>query len=451
MKLPGIAINNSQFTLTIVILMVLVGVVSYFNMPRSEDPQFDIPITLIEVIYPGVSPNDIETLVVNPLEQELADIEGIKQIETQIKNDGIRMDVKFVYGSDPQIAFDEIKQAVATVKPRLPADVQDVLVLKATPTSVAVAQLALWTEPVDYKEMEFYAKKLEKRLETIASVKKADIWGYPQQVVSVDLNLNLLQHYGLSVNQVNQVLQGRALNITPGFLDAGTRRFNVKASGNYQQISQLAETVVYANAELVVKLKDVATIEFGNVKPSYLAYVNDNPVIFITLEQRKNTNIFDLTEQLTAEVEQFRQQLPKEVKLTMLFKQADSVETRVNGFFDNLWQGLVLVGVMSLLFLGVREALVVIAVIPLSFLIAIGWLDFAGFGLQQMSIVGLIIALGLLVDNAIVVTESIHREKQQHLSLKEAAASGTSKVGWGDHQWHCYYHVCVFTYANAGQ
>jgi len=118
------------------------------------------------------------------------------------------------------------------------------------------------------------------------------------------------------------------------------------------------------------------------------------------------------------------------MKLAFLFKQADSVTTRVNGFFDNLWQGLVIVGIMSLLFLGLREALVVIAVIPLSFLIAIGWLDFAGFGLQQMSIVGLIIALGLLVDNAIVVTESIHREKSTFEDLQEASSSGVSKVGW---------------------
>ncbi|WP_286234331.1 efflux RND transporter permease subunit [Thalassotalea sediminis] len=430
MRLPRIAIKNEEFTLTIVILLVLVGIVSYFSMPRSEDPQFDIPITLVEVIYPGVAPQDIESLVINPLEQEFADIEGIKQIETQIKNDGARIEIKFVYGSEPRISFNEVKQAVATVEPTLPDDVQDILVLKATPTSVAVAQLALWSDPLDYKEMEFYAKKLEKRLETIASVKKADIWGYPQQVVSIDLNLDLLQHYGLSVTQVNQVLARRALNITPGFLDASERRFNVKASGSYQNIEQLAETVIYSTTDFVVKLRDIATVDFGNVKPTYLAYVNDKPVIFITLEQRKNTNIFELTEQLANEVAQFKQQLPAGFQLTTLFQQADSVETRVNGFFDNLWQGLVLVGVMSLLFLGLREALVVIMVIPLSFLIAIGWLDFAGYGLQQMSIVGLIIALGLLVDNAIVVTESIHREKKQQGSLKEAAAFGTSKVGW---------------------
>jgi len=430
MKLPSLAIKNAQFTLTIVILMVLVGIVSYFNMPRSEDPQFDIPITLLEVIYPGASPHDIETLVVNPLEREFADIEGIKQIESQIKNDGARIEVKFLYGSDPQIAFNEVKQAVATVKPNLPDGVQDVLVLKATPTSVAVVQMALWSEPTDYKTMEFHAKRLEKRLEAIASVKKADIWGYPQQVVSVDLNLSLLKHHGIAVTDVTQLLQRRAINITPGFVDASTRRFNVKGSGNFQQLSELQETVVWSNDSQVLKLKDIANVTFSGAKPNYLAYFNQHRVIFITAEQRGNTNIFALTEQINKEVEQFKKQLPKDIKLAQLFQQADSVSTRVNGFFANLWQGLVVVGLLSLLFLGLREAIVVIAVIPLSFLIAIGWLDFAGFGLQQMSIVGLIIALGLLVDNAIVVTESIHREKKHVDDLSAAAASGTSKVGW---------------------
>lgn len=430
MQLARSAIKNSQFTLTIVILMVLVGIVSYFTMPRSEDPQFDIPITLVEIIYPGASPHDVETLVIKPLEDELSEIEGIKKIETQVRNDGARTEIKFLYGSDPQIAFNEVKQAVATIRPNLPAGVQDVLILKATPTSVAVVQLALWSEPTDYKTMEFYAKNLEKRLEAISEVKKADVWGYPQQIVAVELNLDLLQHYGLSVTHVNQVLQGRAVNITPGFIDASSRRFNVKASGNFQDLAQLAETVVFASSDVVLKLKDVASIDFSSNKPSYLAYFNDNPVIFITIEQRKDTNIFELTQKVKVVTNSFKQQLPDHVKLDVLFEQAQSVSTRVNGFFDNLWQGLILVGIMSLLFLGLREALVVIAVIPLSFLIAIGWLDFAGFGLQQMSIVGLIIALGLLVDNAIVVTESIHREKSKFASLKEAAASGTSKVGW---------------------
>lgn len=430
MQLPTSAIKNAQFTLTIVVLLVLVGIVSYFQMPRSEDPQFDIPITLLEVIYPGASPTDIETLVVNPLEEEFSDIDNIKKVEAQIKNGGARLEVTFHYGADPETAFNKIQQAVASVKPALPAGVQDVLVLKATPTAVAIVQMALWSEPIDYKTMEFHAKLLEKRLEAIENVKKVDIWGYPQQIVAVDLNLAKLKHHGIAVTTVNQILQGRASNITPGFVDASTRRFNVKASGNFEELEQLGNTIIQSTSDYALRLRDVATINFADRSPAYLAYFNKKPVIFITVEQRTKTNIFDLTEEIRAELAFFKKTLPENVKIDVLFEQAESVEVRVDGFFDNLWQGLLLVGAISLLFLGVREALIVIAVIPLSFLIAIGWLDFAGFGLQQMSIVGLIIALGLLVDNAIVVTESIHREKKTTSDLAEAAAAGTSKVGW---------------------
>ncbi|ALO36477.1 multidrug transporter AcrB [Colwellia sp. MT41] len=434
MKLPRLAIDNAQFTLTVFLLLVLVGVLSYFNMPRSEDPQFDLPVTLIEVVYPGASPSDIETLVVDPLEQEIADIENIKKIEAKIHNGAVRITIDFLYGTDAEAAFNKVKQAVATVRPSLPAGIAELLVLKATPSSVAIMQLALWSEPTDYKIMELQAKLLEKRLETIASVRKASIWGYPRQIVAIDIDLALLKHYGLALTDINQILQGRAMNITPGFVDAGTRRFNVKASGNFSQLVDIEDTIIsssnIAKANGILKVKDIAQVSFASAEPSYLAYFDDIPAIFITVEQREKTNIFVLTEQINQELELFKQNLPSGLKLEKIFQQADSVNVRVNGFFDNLTQGLVIVGLMALLFLGFREALVVIIAIPISFLMAIGWLDFSGYGLQQMSIVGLIIALGLLVDNAIVVTESIHREKKLGKDIKQAAADGTSKVAW---------------------
>lgn len=434
MKLPKLAIANAQFTLTIFLLLVLVGVVSYLHMPRSEDPQFDLPVTLIEVVYPGASPSDIETLVVDPLEEEIADIENIKKIEAKIHNGAVRITIDFLYGTDAEAAFNKVKQAVSTVRPNLPEGIAELLVLKATPSSVAIMQLALWSEPTDYKTMELHAKLLEKKLETIASVRKASIWGYPRQIVAIDINLASLKYYGVSLTDVTQVLQGRALNITPGFVDASTRRFNVKASGNFTQLDEIKNTVIsnsnIAGANGVLKITDIAHVSFADAEPSYLAYFDDTPAIFITVEQREKTNIFVLTDEINQQIEEFTQSLPSGVKLAKLFQQADSVHIRVNGFFDNLTQGLVIVGLMALLFLGVREALVVIIAIPISFLMAIGWLDFSGYGLQQMSIVGLIIALGLLVDNAIVVTESIHRENKLGNDINQAAAIGTTKVAW---------------------
>lgn len=430
MLLPRLAIKNSQFTLTMVLLFTLVGLVSYVSMPRSEDPQFDLPITLIEIIYPGASSTDIETLVVDPIEQAFSDIEKIKKIESELKNDGARIEIKFHHGVDAEASYNKIKQAVAEIKPTLPAGVRDILVLKATPKSVAVMQYALWTKPLDYKTMAFYGKQLKNRLEALTNVRKADLWGFPQQVVAIDVNLALLKHYGLSITDVSQRLTGRSLNITPGFVDASTRRFNVKASGNFQRLNDIAQTVIMSSNEVILRLKDIANVTFSHVQPNYLAYLDQHAVIFLTIEQAESSNIFDLTKQIEAEVEAFKLSLPDNFYIDNLFKQSDSVAHHIDGFFGNLWQGLLLVGLISLIFLGVREAFVVIVAIPLSFLIAIGWLDFSGFGLQQMSIVGLIIALGLLVDNAIVVTESIHREQKNTPNIKVAAEAGTSRVAW---------------------
>jgi multidrug efflux pump subunit AcrB len=434
MKLPRLAIDNAPFTVTLALLLVLVGIVSYLNMPRSEDPQFDLPITLIEVVYPGASPNDIETLVVDPLEKEIAEIEDIKKIEAKINNGAVRITVDFLYGTDAEASFNKVKQAVSTVRASLPEGIAELLVLKATPSSVAIMQLALWSKPTDYKTMELHAKLLEKRLEAIASVRKASLWGYPRQIVAIDIDLALLKHYGLAITDINHVLRGRALNITPGFVDASTRRFNVKASGNFTQLVDIENTIIgngkISSSNGILTVKDIATVSFADAEPSYLAYFDDIPAIFITIEQREKTNIFDLTELINKEIDKFKLSLPSDIKIEKLFQQADSVNVRVNGFFDNLTQGLVIVGLMALLFLGIKEALVVTLAIPISFLMAIGWLDFSGYGLQQMSIVGLIIALGLLVDNAIVVTESIHREKKLGKDIKIAAANGTEKVAW---------------------
>ena len=350
MLLPRAAIKNAQFTITIVVLMVLVGIVSYFEMPRSEDPQFDIPIISLEIIYPGASPTDIETLVVNSLEEEFSDIENIKRIESQVKNGGARIQVTFLYGSDPDIIFNQIKQAVATVEPNLPSGVQDILVLKATPTSVAIMQIALWSDITDYRLMEFHAKQLEKRIEAKSSVKKSDVWGYPQQVVAVDLNLALLKHYGISLTEINSILQRRAVNITPGFVDANTRRFNVKTSGNFQHLDELANTVVFSNNSSVLRLKDVAIVGFSSQNPSYLAYYNNKPVVFITVEQRAGTNIFDLTNQINDEIALFKKTLPDEIKLDVLFQQSDDVAYRVDGFFKNLCKNHVIFGYNSLCF-----------------------------------------------------------------------------------------------------
>ncbi|GGA84567.1 multidrug transporter AcrB [Neiella marina] len=428
MWLPNAALRKPQFTCIIVFLAVALGVMSYFSMPRSEDPQFDLPITLIEAVYPGASPLDVETLVVDPIEQAVAELEDIKKIDTSIHNGGTRMEVTFIYGTDPDEGFDDIQLAIANVRDRLPPETQ-LFVEKASPTSVSILQYALSTQPMDYKAVSVASEQLQKRLEQHPEVRKAERWGLPEQIVEVSVLPERLKQYGLSINQVSQALTSRADNITPGFVDASQRRFNVNASGNYKNLDEVRRTVVLRGDHSPITVSDVAHVAYASDEPTYLAYYNGKPVVYLTVQQAEGGNIFDLTELLEQEIKDFQLVAGEELIVERVFRQSDSVETRVNGFFENLAQGLILVAILSFLFLGPRASLLITITVPLSFAIAIGLLDMTGFGLEQMSIVGLIIALGLLVDDAIVVTESVHRSIGSNRSAIEAAQHGASRVG----------------------
>ncbi|RKF14371.1 efflux RND transporter permease subunit [Alginatibacterium sediminis] len=429
MQLPRLALKNTQFTFLIVMLLVAIGILSYNTMPRSEDPQFNMPITLVEVIYPGASALDVETLVVDPIEAAISDLDNIEKIATDIKNGGTRLEVTFIYGSDPDASYNDVVRVVGAIRSELPEEIQ-LLFFKASPTSVNIMQLALSSSPVDMRKIGIHADRLQKRLERFPEIRKAEIWGLPLQVVEVKADPQRLQQNGISYAQLAQKLAQRADNITPGFVDLGTRRLNVQASGNFSDVQQVKDTVVRVGNASSVTVSDVAQVQFASYQPDYLAYFDDKPVVFLSVEQRAGTNIFEVTKKLNQEIELFSKSLPEDVSIEMVFDQSESVEKRVNGFFENLLQGLVLVGLISLIFLGFREALIITITVPISFVIAIGWLDFSGFGLEQMSIVGLIIALGLLVDDAIVVTESIHRVKPDSKSLKDAAIKGAERIAW---------------------
>lgn len=428
MWLPNAALRRPQFSVILILLMMALGVLSYFTMPRSEDPQFDLPIVLIEAVYPGASPLDMETQVIEPLERAVSELEDIKKITTSIHDGGSRTEVTFVYGTPPDEGFDDVNRALANIRTQLPAENQ-LFVQKASPTSVSILQFAIWTDPMDYKLVDDASEQLQKQLERFEEVRKAERWGLPQQIVEVTVLPERLKQYGLNINQVSDALSSRGQQITPGFVDAHLRRFNVKASGNYKSLDEVRQTIVLKGEHSPIQIGDVAHVAYTSDEPDYLAYFSEKPVVFLTVQQAEGYNIFEITDTLMAEVEAFREIAPEGLHVDLIFQQADSVEQRVNGFFENLAQGLVLVAVLSFLFLGPRSSLLITLTVPLSFTIAIGLLDLAGFGLEQMSIVGLIIALGLLVDDAIVVTESVHRSKRTGVSAIEAAKEGASRVG----------------------
>ena len=430
MRLPRLAIENHQFTLVVVTLLLALGLVSFFTMPRSEDPAVQPAGASVFVVYPGATPADIEELIIEPLEEAINEIEDIKSMDGTAE-DGIGIvGVEFESGSDPDEKYSEFVQKVNNVRNELPGDVLSIELLKWSIADVNIMQIALLSDSESYRRLDRDAEELKRELEKAPGVRRVDTHAIPQQQVRVAVKLDKMAAYQISLNQLLGSIQAANQNIPGGYLDIDTKRFNIQTSGSYESIDEIQNTIVHAGNGKVVYLEDVADVFFEYENEKYIVRVNGTPAVFVTVQQKENTNIFDVMDGVKQRIEDFKVELPNTIHVEYVFDQSISVADRLNGFFSNLLQGLVLVGIVVFLAVGYRAAGIVMMAIPFSILIGIGFIDLSGYGLQQMTIAGLVIALGLLVDNAIVVTENISRFMRLGHSRPEAAARGTSQVGW---------------------
>lgn len=433
MNISKLSIDNHQFTIMAVILLVVFGIQSMIQMPKSEDPVASKPGASIFVIYPGATPTDIEQLIVDPIEDTLNELDDIKRIEST-SNDGLAvLQIEFTPGSDPDEKFSDINEKVNTVRSKLPNDIYALETMKWSVTDTNFIQFALIPRDkknIDYRELEKQADILEKTLKKINGIKKAESWAFPKQEVQVELNLSKMAKLKIPINRVLGAIQSSNLNIPGGTLEAGIKQFSVQTSGSYESIEQIEKTVVNSDGTKVVYLKDIAFIFMDYEEANYLARFNSSPCVFVTANQKENTNIFSIMKEIKNNVDEYKKKLPSNLQLAVVYDQSKSVDDRLTDFFWNLLQGIILVGVVILMGIDFRGALIVMTAIPASIFIAIGFVYLSGYGLQQISITGLVIALGMLVDNAIVVVANIDRFIRKGESNYNAAVKGSSQITW---------------------
>lgn len=428
MKLPVLAIDNHQMSYLLVSILVLLGIVSYMTMPRAEDPQLDFPSVSIIVVNPGTNPKDMESLVVDPIESAVNELEDIKVIKTNIEDGLSRFEVEFLYGSNPDEKYDDVLTSVNNIRAQLPSGIVKLDIKKISPSEVGILQIALSSSEYDFITLRRKSDELENKLERISGVKRIDVEALPDMEVQILLKPAKLHALGISLQTVYQAVNSASLNIPGGHVHAGGRRFSVLTSGDFKQLSEIENTVITAIDDQPIYLRNIASVVIREGLPSYRGFYHGKASVFLSVIQRGGSNIFNVSEKVKNVLNDYKQSLAGDVQLHIINDQSISVEKRVNVFFASLLQGLLLVAIACVLVLGRGPSFVVVMAIPVSIFIAIGWLDLTGFALQQMSIVGLVIALGLLVDNAIVVVENVMRLQREGQSPEQAAKRGSSQV-----------------------
>lgn len=409
-------------------MVLALGITTIFNMPRSEDPDMNAPNYPVVVVYPGASPKDMEELVVKPLEKKIYGLDDIKQIKTTIRDGLAVVFVEYKYAVNVDEKYQELVREVNSERANLPQEIYSMEVQKVQPSDVNVLQIALLSENASRDKLKNKAEDLQDELEKIPFLKNVEIVGLPDQIIRVDLNLDKLAQLHLPVTFIANAIQSEVANIPGGSVNAGTKSFNIKTSGNYQDIDEIKNTVVFSGNGKNTALKDVANVYFDYSQEKDITRLNGYRCVFVVAAQKSGGNITNAQKAYLPVIEKFKKTLPANIDQQLMFDQADNVNNRLGGLGTDFLIAILLV-LVTLLPLGTRASIVVMVSIPLSLAIGVILLSVLGFSLNQLSIVGLVVSLGLLVDDSIVVVENIERWMREGHSRLDATLKATKQIG----------------------
>ncbi len=427
MRIWKFSVEHWQFTLVLFGLLIAVGINSLREIPRSEDPEFHVPIPTVVAVYPGADPGDIERLVVDPIEDAINELDDIKRIDSR-SMDGVGVvRIEFQWHTDADDVYDEVVREVNRLRPQLPADLASLEVRKAGSGLVNIMQAALVSEEADYRQLKDLAEDLRDSIETVPGVRRSEVWAFPQPEVRVAVDLERMGRSGVTLAQVERAIRGENASIPGGAVDVGLRKYNLKTSGSYESLEEIADTVVGGREGRIVKLRDVADVSWGTAEELYTGRFNGERAVFVTANAKDRVDVFAVRNGMQERMDRFEATLPDTVRLERGFDQTRNVKHRLTrlGIDFAIAIGLVL---LTLLPLGLRASLVVMISIPLSLAIGLSLLYFTGFSLNQLSIAGFVLALGLLVDDSIVVVENIARYLRAGYSRVEAAIAATDQI-----------------------
>lgn len=428
MKISEAAVKNYQFTIIIFLLLVALGVYSFIKIPQAEDPEFPISIFPVIAIYPGASPTDMEQLVVDKVEETLNELEDIETIETEIKDGVAIIVIEFSSDTDPDKKYDEILRQINSIKADLPQDLYSIETLKIQAGNTNIIQSALVTDSADYSELSRYAEDLKDMIKAVSGVKKAEALAYPQQELRVAISLPKMAQLKISVSQVIGAIQSENVNIPGGSIEIGPKKFNIRTGGSYKTIDEVKRTIVGSSMGNLVYLKDVADISWEDEDSRYYGRYNGRKAVFLIANMKEGQNINEVRDGIYEVFDRFESDLPSGITLERGFDQSENVRNKLGRLQKDFLFAFILV-LVTLLPLGFRASGIVMISIPLSIFIGITGLYLFGFSINQLTIVGAVIALGLLVDDSIVVVENISRWVRGGSSPYDAAILATKQIG----------------------
>ena len=421
------AIDHETSVGVLLFFIIILGFLSYRTIPRESFPEVEIPTIAVNTIYPGVSPADIESLLTRPLEEELSTISDIKDLTSTSVEGYSSIIAEFETSVNLDEALQKIREKVDLAKTELPAEAEDPSIFEFSFSEIPIMQVNLAGQ-YDLVRLKEVGQALQDRIEQIPSVLRVEVRGGLEREVKVDVQLDRLQFYDLSINDVIDAIRNENVNIPGGSIDVGSFTYLVRVDGEFDDPTAIDDLVIEAESGRPVYVRDVATVEFGFQDRTSFARLDDSPVVTLDIIKRSGYSIIETSDMVKVAVLEMEPILPPTTVVKVTSDQSTQVGDMVSNLENNIISGLILIVIVLLFFLGVGNSLFVAISIPLSMLLTFVVLNALEITLNMVVLFSLILALGMLVDNAIVVVENIYRYVEEGWDKREASKKATGEV-----------------------
>lgn len=434
MNIPKYSLENQKIIYFFLAVMLIGGIYSFFKLPKKEDSPFVIKQAVLVTQYPGATPQEVEKLVTEPIEREIQAMSDVFQIKSESYFGMSKISIELQPTLSPDympVKWDELRRKVANIQPRLPSGASSISVSDDFGDVFGIYYALTADEGYTYDDLRNWAQKIKTELSPVPGVQKVYLFGEQTQVVNVKISIPKLANLGIDPNAIQQVMQTQNLLVNTGDINTGNYQLRLRAEGTYKDIQDIRDQLIVTKSGGEVRLGDIATVERGYMDPpSNLMRVDGKRAIGIGVATGSKDDVVAVGNAVADHLAEMEQLFPVGMDLKTIYPENKIADEANNGFILNLIESLLIVIVIIFIVMGSRAGMLVGSSLLFSvggtLLIMLIW----GVGLNRTSLAAFIIAMGMLVDNAIVVTDNAQVGIKRGLSRYQALIDGATKPQW---------------------
>ncbi|WP_417897300.1 efflux RND transporter permease subunit [Bacillus haimaensis] len=430
MKIAKLSVLRPIAMSMVIVLMLILGAVSMRSMTVDLFPELTFPIVAVTTTYEGAGPEEIENLISSPIENAMGTLPNVESVTSISRTGGSLVLVAFTWGTNMDFASLDMRERIDSVRDFLPPGAKTPRVLRFNPSDLPIVQLAITDPSGEMVKAKMLAEEeIEPELNSVDGIASISVEGGAESEVRVTLDPNTLSSFGISIDQLQQIIASENLNLPGGALTDQNQDLPIRITGEYGSITDI-QTLPIPTSKGIIQLDQLGEVKETLQPTTQLSYLNGEPAVGMSILKQSGSNTVTVANDINKKLEEIKETLPEGVEIKPIFDQSQFIEQSIRAVASNMILGSLLAALVLYFFLrNLRSTLIILFSIPLSIVTTFIFMYFSGQTLNLLTLGGLALGIGMMVDNAIVILENIYRLRQKGYSLKDAAIEGTSEVG----------------------